>query len=816
VAAFAVAVGTVPPGSHVAAQQPDGLSTQAIAQIRALTAAKTTRTPAQRKMDSQLVYAARMARGEPIAAGVTTLRVNLPDVNERGVVLDVRADVTDSLLNQMRALGAEVLDVSAAHRHVRVRISLGQIEALAALPEVTYLQPKQFFSTRVGSRNSEGDTTHRAAAARATYGVSGAGVKVGVLSDGVTNLAASQAAGDLGQVTVLPGQTGSGDEGTAMLEIIHDLAPNAELYFATAFGSLASFAQNIRDLQAAGCTIIVDDIGYSVESPFQDGQTGTSPTNGGIVTQAVKDVAALGVLYFSAGGNDGNKNDNTSGTWEGDFVDGGAATGPLFGAGRVHNFGGQTFDQVLTNTTNPVVLFWSDPLGASSNDYDLYILNSTGTTVLAASTNVQFGTQDPFEDITGSFAGERIVVVQWSGAARFLHLDTLGNRLQSSTAGNIRGHNATTAPNSFGVAATPAQSPGPFPSSFNGSHKVETFSSDGPRRIFFAGNGAPFTPGNVSSSGGVVLQKPDLTAADGVSITGVGGFSSPFFGTSAAAPHAAAIAALVKSRNLNQTATQVRTALFNSAIDIEAAGVDRDSGVGIIMADVAVASVAPGTQRPGDFDGDGRSDIAVFRPSTGVWYIRGISTITWGGGGDIPVVGDYDGDGKTDIAVYRPSTGAWYIINSSTTIGSVYTWGGGADIPVAADYDGDGKTDIAVYRPSTGAWYIINSSTTIGSVYAWGGGADIPVAADYDGDGKTDIAVFRPSTGAWYIRGYATYMWGGGNDIPVPGDYDGDGKTDIAVFRPSAGVWYIINSSTMIGSVESWGGAGDIPVLRRP
>ena len=101
---------------------------------------------------------------------------------------------------------------------------------------------------------------------------------------------------------------------------------------------------------------------------------------------------------------------------------------------------------------------------------------------------------------------------------------------------------------------------------------METFSSDGPRRIFFDGSGAPFTPGNVSSSGGVVLQKPDFTAADGVSVTGVGGFPSTFYGTSAAAPHAAAIAVLVKSRNLNQTAAQVRSALFASVIDIEAPG----------------------------------------------------------------------------------------------------------------------------------------------------------------------------------------------------------------------------------------------------
>ena len=115
-----------------------------------------------------------------------------------------------------------------------------------------------------------------------------------------------------------------------MLELIHDIAPGAQLYFATAFTSITSFAQNIRDLRAAGCDIIVDDVGYFVESPFQDGQgpAVVSPTNGGVVTQAVKDVAASGALYFSSAGNSGNLNDGTSGVWEGDFVAGAAAAAP--------------------------------------------------------------------------------------------------------------------------------------------------------------------------------------------------------------------------------------------------------------------------------------------------------------------------------------------------------------------------------------------------------------------------------------------------------------------------------------------------------
>src|SRR5262249_52928281 len=153
--------------------------------------------------------------------------------------------------------------------------------------------------TGVGSQSSEGDVAHRANSARGVFNVDGTGVKIGVLSDGVSNLAASQALGDLGPVTVLPGQAGPpGDEGTAMLEIIHDLAPGAQLFFATAFTSITSFADNIRALRAAGCDIIVDDVFYFVETPFQDGQAPgvVSNTNGGAVIQAVNDVTASGAL----------------------------------------------------------------------------------------------------------------------------------------------------------------------------------------------------------------------------------------------------------------------------------------------------------------------------------------------------------------------------------------------------------------------------------------------------------------------------------------------------------------------------------------
>jgi FG-GAP repeat/FG-GAP-like repeat len=220
-----------------------------------------------------------------------------------------------------------------------------------------------------------------------------------------------------------------------------------------------------------------------------------------------------------------------------------------------------------------------------------------------------------------------------------------------------------------------------------------------------------------------------------------------------------------------------------------------------------------------DFDGDGKSDISIFRPSNGQWWYQqsfdnNVRALTFGSSTDKPVPTDYDGDGKTDIAVYRPSTGEWFVLRSSNSTFFSVPFGISTDKPAPGDFDGDGLSDIAIYRPSEGTWYINKTSGGV-QISQWGAAGDVPVNADYDGDGKSDIAIFRPADGSWWLNrstaGLFVTSFGVGTDKPVPADYTGDGKTDIAVWRPSNGSWYVLRSEDFSFFAVPFGANGDIP-----
>lgn len=269
-----------------------------------------------------------------------------------------------------------------------------------------------------------------------------------------------------------------------------------------------------------------------------------------------------------------------------------------------------------------------------------------------------------------------------------------------------------------------------------------------------------------------------------------------------------------------QSITVPNSATTQARIKIEAVG---NIFFDINNANFTITASAPTTTVRSDFDGDGKTDFSVFRPSNGTWYLQrsttGFSAFNFGLNGDVIIPGDYDGDRKTDFAVWRPSNVEgnldFFVFRSidNTFAGSV--WGITTDIPTVADFDGDNKDDVAIWRPSNGLWCIKRAAG--GEIYTtFGQTGDKPVQGDFDGDSKADLAVFRPSNSTWYVQrstdnGLTVFQWGTSGDIPVFADYDGDNKDDFAVFRPSNGTWYI-SKSTGGTSFIAFGQNGDIPV----
>ena len=233
---------------------------------------------------------------------------------------------------------------------------------------------------------------------------------------------------------------------------------------------------------------------------------------------------------------------------------------------------------------------------------------------------------------------------------------------------------------------------------------------------------------------------------------------------------------------------------------------------------------APAAIVPADYTGDGKTDIAYWNFFTGEWFVLRSEdgtyySFTFGTNTDQAVPADYDGDRRADPAVFRASTGIWYIAGSSAGI-VIRQFGIGTDAPVPADYDGDSHADIAIWRRSAGEWWYLGSGDEQVRAFQFGTQNDRAVPGDYTGDGKADLAFWRPADGNWFVlrsedSSYYAVPFGLATDLPTPGDYDGDGRYDATVFRSSTGIWYS-NRSTAGLMIVGFGTNGDTPIPYAP
>jgi hypothetical protein len=495
---------------------------------------------------------------ESVAGGTASVRGQVSALNtvQKDAGGRVHLSVYVSSLTEeqralLRARGLAITFEGARFGFVEGWAALENVAALAALDFVTTVRPVAPPMTNTGSVTSQGDAIHRADLARQTYGVTGAGVKVGVISDSVDGLGTAVASGDLpADVQVLQAGTGAG-EGTAMLEIVHDLAPGSPLSF---YGPSSSgdMVAGITQLAANGASIIVDDLWFFDQPIYEEGA----------IAQTVNQQVARNVVYATSAVNSAKKHYGSTFS-----TSGGQPPQHLFAPGATR--------QSITVQPGParILLYWADQWGRSGNDYDLYLVDG-GDNIIARGDTTQDGDDLPFETIsvdnnTGGPAQAFIVIQLYNGSAK--RFDVYYNNVTDiqfgSAVSSIPGH--ANASGAISVAAANADNPS----------VIADYSSQGPVNIVFP-----------------VLEtraKPDITGVAGVAVTGAAGFSNPFFGTSAAAPHIGALAALVRQANPALSATQVKQTLMATAADLGAAGFDYIFGAGGADAVSAVAAALP-------------------------------------------------------------------------------------------------------------------------------------------------------------------------------------------------------------------------------
>ncbi len=491
---------------------------------------------------------------------------NIAYINENGCIhVDITLnELHDDSIEHLCNLGLTVEDVVDSINIVQGWLPCSRMAEAAALGCVQKIQLPRYAIFRTGSVLSQGDAILKANQVRTQEPpgpYKGSGVRVGVISNGVDSAQSAIDSGDLPAegISVDPLHPGSGDEGTAMLEIIHDLAPGADLYF----GGVTNATEMVAIIEwldeVADCNVICDDVGFPLEPWFQDGQ---------VAQAARKSIVNNGKVYCSSAGNSALEH------YQGQFNNDGNGLhdfklGPGTDIGL--NF------TVRANSQAILVMQWSDPYGASGNDYDLYVFTTDGATQITASTAWQNGNDDPIEfvfvenntDTDNQFIA---VVDKYAGQDRIIEMlviDPLNQFVDddATPTDSIYGHPAVE--EVFSCASINAGDPG--------NDTIASYSSHGPSTIMYPNE--------------EIRQTPFISGIDGVSVTGAGGFSNPFFGTSASAPHIAAVSALLLEQTPDVGPTDIRNRLIAGAQERGEAGYDTIFGYG--LAD-ALASVNAG------------------------------------------------------------------------------------------------------------------------------------------------------------------------------------------------------------------------------
>ena len=773
------------------------------------------KTGALGKLDTRLASLSLGASADAQDSAVT------PDGNY--VVVDVTAADRDGagLLPVLEAIG--LTHGSSFGAVASGLLPVDAIEALAGLAEIAFAYAAMG-ATGAGRVTTQADIAERANLARSTYGVDGTGIKIGVISDSFNTssnsdtMASDIASGDLpSQTSILQDFSGGTDEGRGMAQLIHDLAPGAAIQFATGFVGQAGFANNITALVNAGAKIIVDDLIYYAEPAFQDG----------VIAQAVDQAVAAGVAYFSSAGNNANQG------YEHAFVDSGTAVTIAGYLEELHAFAaGQTTLQLTLGRATQLELQWSEPAASAggpgaASDVDLFVFDTSNQLFSSVANNIG---RDPFEIVSLSPGTYRVEIGLYSGAApvdmKLIALDNSGRASFAAVAnandGSVFGHAA--AAGAIGVGAayygdTPAYGTSP--------PVVEGFSSTGPTRVDFDKNGNRLaTP--------VTRQSVAFTAADGGDTTFFGsdtdgtGFPN-FYGTSAAAPDAAAVAALMLQANSALTPADIRTLLQASAIDMDNpdttgfdTGYDKATGSGLIQADRAVqAAIAAQPSPPTppvptptllDLTFVGTGDLAADGRNAIVWSSSGGAVLWTNNGGAFtqqPIPDAKMGGEWTAFGVGADAAGHTEIFWHNGTGGGIAIWqltgtsfsniaipqghmGGEWQATRVGDFNGDGSAD-ALWRTSDGdvnVWSLngLNLASAPQSNMRIPAGFNIAADGDFYGTGRDALLLGNANgqlqswslNGATVVQTASVGQMGGEWRAAGSGHFQNDGVSAIA------------------------------------